>query len=171
VASNEQDFVDSVLVSYTESRRDSPDKHLLRRAALSAEFALAQYLVKGIAAGDETMISEAEGMLETLASDIAEHGGQAISVEPLPAAAVTDGSAAGPAAGNSGTAGAKPETVQPVTVLPAPAPGLPAVLVTPIPKDESAPDEEPAPADTPENIPTADDTSTAALTVIDVRKS
>lgn len=186
VASNEQDFVDSVLGSYTESRRDSPDKHLIRRAALSAEFALAQYLVKGIAAGDDAMISEAEGMLETLASDIAEHGGQAISVEPLPAAAdgntsagtgTSDGGAEpGPAAPGSasdpaaGIAGVKPDTVPPVTVLPIPAPGLPSVLVTPIPKDDPAADKEPAPADTPEDIPAADDTSTAALTVIDVRK-
>lgn len=191
VASNEQDFVDSVLGSYTESRRDSPDKHLIRRAALSAEFALAQYLVKGIAAGDEAMISEAEGMLETLASDIAEHGGQAISVEPLPAAAdgntsagtasagngTSDGGAEpGPAAPGSasdpaaGIAGVMPGTVPPVTVLPIPAPGLPPVLVTPIPKDDPAADKEPAPADTPENVPAADDTSTAALTVIEVRK-
>ena len=191
VASNEQDFVDSVLGSYTESRRDSPDKHLIRRAALSAEFALAQYLVKGIAAGDEAMISEAEGMLETLASDIAEHGGQAISVEPLPAPAdgstlagtasagtgtsdgaaeprpAAPGSASDPAAG---IAGVKPDTVPPVTMLPIPAPGLPSVLVTPIPKDDPAADKDPAPADTPENLPAADDTSTAALTVIDVRK-
>ena len=52
VASNDQDFVDAVLAHYTSSRRDVPDAHLLRRAALSAEFALAQYLVKGIAAGN-----------------------------------------------------------------------------------------------------------------------
>ena len=192
VASNEQEFVDSVLGSYTESRRDSPDKHLIRRAALSAEFALAQYLVKGIAAGDEAMISEAEGMLETLASDIAEHGGQAISVEPLPAAADGSTSAGTPSAGTgtsdggaepgpaapgttsdpaAGIAGRGPETVPPVTVLPIPAPGVPSVLVTPIPKDDPAADRELAPADTPENVPAADDTSTAALTVIDVRNS
>ncbi|WP_066292825.1 macrolide 2'-phosphotransferase [Arthrobacter sp. B6] len=188
VASNEQDFVDTVLSSYTESRRDAPDKHLLRRAALSAEFALAQYLVKGIAAGDAAMISEAEGMLETLASDIAEHGGQAISVEPLPSPAApsgtpptgTDmadggagqgaeapGSADGPA---GGIAGVTPVAVQPVTVLPIPAPVLPAVQVTPIPDDEPAPAEKPAPAETPEKVPTAEDTSTAAITVIDVNK-
>ena len=59
-------------------------RHLLRRAALSAEFALAQYLVKGMAAGNQDMIDEAESMLATLAEDVAEHGGQPISVEPLP---------------------------------------------------------------------------------------
>ena len=84
VASNEQDFVDAVLEHYTSTRRDVPDAHLLRRAALSAEFALAQYLVKGMAAGNQDMIDEAESMLATLAEDVAEHGGQPISVEPLP---------------------------------------------------------------------------------------
>ncbi len=84
VASNEQDFVNAVLDHYTTSRRDVPDVHLLRRAALSAEFALAQYLVKGMAAGNEDMIDEAESMLAALADDVAEHGGQPISVEPLP---------------------------------------------------------------------------------------
>ena len=84
VASNDQDFVDAVLGHYTSARRDVPDAHLLRRAALSAEFALAQYLVKGLAAGNEEMIDEAESMLTVLAEDVAEHGGQPISVEPLP---------------------------------------------------------------------------------------
>ena len=84
VASNEQDFVNAVLDHYTTSRRDVPDVHLLRRAALSAEFALAQYLVKGMAAGNEDMIGEAESMLAALADDVAKHGGQPISVEPLP---------------------------------------------------------------------------------------
>ena len=190
VASNEQDFVDTVLSSYTESRRDAPDKHLLRRAALSAEFALAQYLVKGIAAGDNAMISEAEGMLETLASDIAEHGGQAISVEPLPPAAApagtapagqpeddggaghsaaAPGSAQGSAAVDSGIAGVTPLVVQPVTVVPIPAPVLPAVQVTPIPADEPAPEDGHAGADSASDVPSADDTSTAAITIIDVK--
>ncbi len=127
VASNEQDFIDTVLAAYTSSRRDVPDQHLLRRAALSAEFALAQYLVKGLAAGDAEMVSEAEGMLESLASDIAEYGGQPISVEPLPAKNVpeTAGTAAPAAAGASGTAqvtGSGSSAVTPaVTVIPVPA--------------------------------------------------
>ena len=145
VASNEQAFVDAVLEHYTASRKDAPDIHLLRRAALSAEFALAQYLVKGLAAGDQDMIHEAESMLTALAEDVAEHGGQPISVEPLPRPV--------PAPGNQqdavGAAGlpAVP-AVGKVTVLPVPAPAsdptsgpdavaagnpMPAVHVTPIP--------------------------------------
>jgi aminoglycoside phosphotransferase (APT) family kinase protein len=172
VASNEHEFVDTVLSSYTSGRRDSPDKHLLRRAALSAEFALAQYLVKGIAAGDAEMISEAEGMLESLASDVAEHGGQAISVEPLPGGTVSSASAAsdagavpGGTAGTDGSAG---------TLVPAPV--LPAVHVAPIPAAELAAAQEesiqevPDPDEARSGPPSADDTSTAAITIIDVTK-
>lgn len=121
VASNEQDFVDAVIRNYTDSRRDSPDPHLLRRAALSAEFALAQYLMKGLTTGDQEMIAEAENMLATLENDIAEHGGQAISVEPLPQPAVeTDSETHQTAAGEEADPG--------VTT---------AVHVTPIPTDDT----------------------------------
>lgn len=124
VASNDQDFVDAVLAHYSTSRRDAPDAHLLRRAALSAEFALAQYLVKGLAADDAEMIGEAESMLAVLAADVAEHGGQPISVEPLPQPAVTV------------------QPISPEAAAPSSAPDAggmrPAVHVTPIPPDEAA---------------------------------
>ncbi|WP_445153856.1 phosphotransferase [Arthrobacter sp. Hor0625] len=124
VASNDQDFVDAVLAHYSSSRRDAPDAHLLRRAALSAEFALAQYLVKGLAADDAEMIGEAESMLAVLAADVAEHGGQPISVEPLPQPAVTV------------------QPISPDAEAPSSVPDAgemrPAVHVTPIPSDEAA---------------------------------
>jgi len=140
VASNEQDFVNAVLKHYTSGRRDVPDAHLLRRAALSAEFALAQYLVKGLAAGDQDMIHEAESMLTVLADDVAEHGGQPISVEPLPqpVAAPEPGSRPAP------DATAVPAVSKVTLLAPEPAPGpaasptssaVPAVQVTPIPLD------------------------------------
>ncbi|WP_307425502.1 macrolide 2'-phosphotransferase [Pseudarthrobacter defluvii] len=200
VASNEQDFIDSVLAAYTSSRRDVPDQHLLRRAALSAEFALAQYLVKGLAAGDRDMVSEAEGMLESLASDIAEYGGQPISVEPLPgknepdtsgtaapAPAEASGGAHGTGRGSSAVTPAV--TVIPVPVDSAPAepgpvqsapataavqapPGVhssPAVHVAPIPAEPAAAaskaQEKP---EREENGP--DDTSTAAISIINVKQ-
>lgn len=166
VASNEHEFVDAVVRHYTEHRRDAPDSHLLRRAALSAEFALAQYLVKGIAAADAEMISEAEGMLATLADDIAEHGGQPISVEPLPSPAAEAGPAAPGSApdgrASDGRVSVTPVSVSPVSVSPvsaeliaAPAntdvsEPMPAVHVMPIPADEdmaNAP--APAAADAP----------------------
>ncbi|MEW1806192.1 macrolide 2'-phosphotransferase [Arthrobacter sp. SLBN-53] len=197
VASNEQDFIDAVLASYTSSRRDVPDQHLLRRAALSAEFALAQYLVKGLAAGDQEMVSEAEGMLQSLADDIAEYGGRPISVEPLPATSGSgnDGTAA---AAPPGTASAAPSTgsgssaVTPaVTVIPVPAePAIqaepavgaqpeanqakhsakahPAVHVTPIPAER--PHAGTGGQDPDGGTKGPDDTSTAALSVINAKQ-
>ncbi|WP_461164896.1 macrolide 2'-phosphotransferase [Arthrobacter sp. R4-81] len=145
VASNEQGFVDAVLRHYTSARRDSPDNHLLRRAALSAEFALAQFLVKGVASGDEGMISEAEEMLSALAGDIVEHGGQPISVDSLPHPAGT-APRAETGQGNGFT----------VTPIPREAPGgigvdqaIPAVHVTPIPAGEPTPTRDSAPVVTP----------------------
>jgi hypothetical protein len=58
---------------------------------LAAEFALAQWLVRGIAADDEEMAAEAEAMLQELEADVEEHGGQVISAAPT-------GSSAGRAA-------------------------------------------------------------------------
>jgi macrolide phosphotransferase len=187
VASNEQDFVDTVLSNYTSSRRDVPDKHLLRRAALSAEFALAQFLVKGVAAADADMISEAESMLETLAGDIAEHGGQSISVEPLPAPAEpgpAEQSGAEPSSAQARDTGSVSSvsaqtpavTVVPVPAeLPVPASVVPAVHVSPIPAEEqaAAPEDQAKEGSAPEEAPkspTSDDTSTAAITIIDVKK-
>jgi aminoglycoside phosphotransferase (APT) family kinase protein len=165
VASNEHEFVEAVVRHYTEHRRDAPDSHLLRRAALSAEFALAQYLVKGIAAADAEMISEAEGMLATLADDIAEHGGQPISVEPLPSPAAPGSAAPDPA--SAGPVSVGPISVEPVSAGPvsaeliaAPANAdvsepMPAVHVMPIPADEdatsNAPDA-PAAGDVPDTV-------------------
>lgn len=192
VASNDQDFVDTVLSHYSSSRREAPDAHLLRRAALSAEFALAQYLVKGLAAGNQEMTDEAESMLAVLAEDVAEHGGQPISVEPLPQPAVTV------------------QPIVPESESPAPGPdplsaggAVAAVHVTPIPRDEdpstagtgpagdtkthdagihgvtdggAAPTREPDAGDGPAASPlppkpaAADDTSTTALTVVPAKQ-
>jgi macrolide phosphotransferase len=86
VAINDPKFVDAVMVAYSAARHESPDPHLLRRAALSAEFALAQWLVKGFAADSARMVADAESMLHTLKADIDAHGGQPISTEPAPVA-------------------------------------------------------------------------------------
>jgi aminoglycoside phosphotransferase (APT) family kinase protein len=163
VASNEQDFVDAVLAAYTAGRRDTPDSHLLRRAALSAEFALAQYLVKGIAADDPGMVAEAENMLQTLADDIAEHGGQPISVEPQP---VPDAHAApGLPAADAAPASARPAVE--VSAVPAePVPPVPAVHVTPIP---AAPEPSAAAAEQAQGA--ADDTSTTAIPVVNAKQA
>lgn len=85
VAINDPAFVDTVMQAYAAARNEAPDPHLLRRAALSAEFALAQWLVKGFAADSARMVADAETMLLTLKADIDAHGGQPISTEPAPA--------------------------------------------------------------------------------------
>ena len=166
VASNEQGFVDAVLRHYTSARRDSPDNHLLRRAALSAEFALAQFLVKGVASGDQGMVSEAEEMLSALAGDIVEHGGQPISVEPLPQP---------PGATPAAETGQGQEPGFTVTPIPSDTPGgaganeaLPPVQVTPIPAGEASPSRESAPLVTPskdslaEAVPSENDVASRA---------
>ncbi|MFQ4147105.1 macrolide 2'-phosphotransferase [Arthrobacter sp. LAPM80] len=116
VAVNDPVFVDTVMQSYAAARKETPDPHLLRRAALSAEFALAQWLVKGYAADSARMVEDAESMLKTLEADIAEHGGQPISVEP---------------------------TVVPVAVVPAPAVSVSAIPVEPVAAKEPAKESEP----------------------------
>ena len=145
VASNDQDFVDAVLEHYTSSRRDVPDAHLLRRAALSAEFALAQYLVKGLATGNQDMIDEAESMLTVLAEDVAEHGGQPISVEPLPqpAPAPDLGQTAepdkAPVPAVTKVTLLAPDSVSGLAAVPSSS-AMPAVHVAPIPLDTAAAD-------------------------------
>jgi macrolide phosphotransferase len=74
------------------------DEHLMRRAALAAEFALAQWLVRGVANEDEDMAAEAEAMLLELRDDVEDHGGQEISLAPPGPRAVTTPAAAAAAA-------------------------------------------------------------------------
>lgn len=99
VAADDQSFADKVLRAYSEARRDAPDEHLLRRAALSAEFALAQWLVRGLAVGSPDMVAEAEGMLSTLEQDVqALEDSAAAAAENAAREAAAEGSAV--AAGN-----------------------------------------------------------------------
>lgn len=69
-AAEDTAFVDAVYAAYTEARATAVDPHLSRRAALAAEFALAQWLVRGVALEDAAMIHEAEDMLATLEEDV-----------------------------------------------------------------------------------------------------
>ncbi|MGW6174658.1 macrolide 2'-phosphotransferase [Arthrobacter sp. NPDC055138] len=119
VAVHEQSFADVVLESYRKYRKDPVDPHLMRRAALAAEFALAQWLVRGLAAEDQTMVDEAVEMLNELESDVAEHGGQPISVTAPPPPAV-------------------PPTLASAQPAPVPAPGAPELEPEPETSDASA---------------------------------
>lgn len=130
VASNEQRFVESVLRHYTEARRDTPDGHLLRRSALLAEFALAQYLVKALAAGHSEMTDEAEGMLRSLADDIEEQNALAAEEAAAAELAASNDLPVKPAVSVT----AIPEAVQ--TNNPETAATMPPVTVEPL--DETA---------------------------------
>lgn len=80
-STGDPDFVEAVLDSYRSHRgKAGTVPHLLRRAALAAEFALAQWLVRGLAAEDAEMITEAEQMLHELVADVETYGGQEISL-------------------------------------------------------------------------------------------
>lgn len=69
-AAEDTAFVDAVHEAYAAARSTAVDPHLSRRAALAAEFALAQWLVRGVALEDRGMVHEAEGMLATLEADV-----------------------------------------------------------------------------------------------------
>ncbi|MFP5316292.1 MAG: phosphotransferase [Actinomycetes bacterium] len=70
-AAQDAQFADEVHGAYVGARSDVADVHLLRRAALAAEFALAQWMVRGLALGDEGMVAEAEEMMRSLSADLA----------------------------------------------------------------------------------------------------
>jgi len=173
VASNEQSFVEAVLRHYTEARRDKADNHLLRRAALLAEFALAQYLVKALAAGHAAMTAEAEAMLKSLADDIGEQdaadeaaAGETAAAAPAPAQPGVSASS-GVTASSSVTAAAQAAasaTTPAVTVSAVPTP---AVSVAPIPGAGPGATE----TDPGDDAPTASETSTAAIRIVQTAAS
>lgn len=160
VASNEATFVEAVLSHYTHARRELPDAHLLRRAALLAEFALAQYLVKAMAAGHQSMTAEAESMLQTLADDIDEQ----VRREEEAAEAVAEAAAEDEAAKYEAAKyeAAKYEVAE-LKTSDTPE-DKPAVSVAAIPEAES---ESSAEGDSGRTS-VHDDTSTAAISVVPV---
>ncbi|WP_460688688.1 phosphotransferase [Nesterenkonia suensis] len=82
-AAPDPDFAQAVLTSYQEHRQGPRDPHLMRRAALTAEFALAQWLVRGHSTENQEMVDEALNLLRQLEQDIEAHGGQPISLTPV----------------------------------------------------------------------------------------
>lgn len=75
------EFRDAVISAYHRHMAvpaDHLDLHLMRRAALAAEFSLAKYLMSGVHASNDEVIAEAQAMLAELADDIELTGGQDI---------------------------------------------------------------------------------------------
>lgn len=102
-------FADTALETYSVAAVQPPDRHLLRRAHLTAEFALAEWLVRGVDRGVESMVKDAERMLNTLALDVERTGSPAPGVIPEPPAAETgeqsDSDMSAPVPSGSGRSG------------------------------------------------------------------
>jgi macrolide phosphotransferase len=61
-----EDAVESILEAYQLRRTELTDPHLLDRALLAGELALARWLLYGVRAGDDTIVADAVQMLEEL---------------------------------------------------------------------------------------------------------
>ncbi|MDO4253348.1 MAG: phosphotransferase [Rothia sp. (in: high G+C Gram-positive bacteria)] len=70
LACQDQNFTNRVMEVYSDLMPQAPDKSLTLRANLYAEFALAQWLIRGIELEDADMIAEAVRMLQTLEQDL-----------------------------------------------------------------------------------------------------
>lgn len=63
--------LDTVLEAYAMERAESPDRHLIDRARLAAELALARWLVGGVDADDAAVVDQASKALRDLAARVA----------------------------------------------------------------------------------------------------
>jgi aminoglycoside phosphotransferase (APT) family kinase protein len=64
------DVVDTVLEAYAQARAESPDRHLLDRAGMAAELALARWLLGGVDADDGEVVDRASTALRDLAERV-----------------------------------------------------------------------------------------------------
>jgi aminoglycoside phosphotransferase (APT) family kinase protein len=63
-----EQVVDTVLEAYAQARAEPPDRHLLTRAGLAAELALARWLLGGVDADDAGVVDQASAALRDLAA-------------------------------------------------------------------------------------------------------
>ncbi len=133
-AIEDQNFSERVFAAYVAARGKSADPHIMRRAALAAEFALAQWLVKSIDSKDHERIAEAEEMLQELDRNIAEYGGQPLSVVEAPRPLSTPVAAAPTPAPAAPTPPVETSTPAPKST----APTINASKVTPLGEDSRA---------------------------------
>jgi macrolide phosphotransferase len=64
--------LDTVLEAYAMTRSEPPDRHLVERARLAGELALARWLLGGVAAGDAGVVERARAGLAALAERTAD---------------------------------------------------------------------------------------------------
>ncbi|MBM7051071.1 phosphotransferase [Rothia sp. ZJ1223] len=84
LACSDQSFSDEVFEVYSRQMPQAPDRNLMLRANLYAEFALAQWLVRGIELDDDSMVTEGVSMLQGLEADL-RAAGEIVEEEKLPA--------------------------------------------------------------------------------------
>lgn len=64
--------LDSVVAAYSAARTIEPDRHLVVRARLAGELALARWLMHGVTTKDSEIVTDAEAMLADLLKDVGE---------------------------------------------------------------------------------------------------
>lgn len=67
VATTDADVLDTVVEAYAMGRSEAPDRHLVDRARLAGELALARWLLGGVAADDASVVDRASERLRDLA--------------------------------------------------------------------------------------------------------
>ncbi len=88
VAAVSDETLDVVLEAYSLARTERGDDHLLERATLAGELALARWLLHGVRVGDQTVVADAAQMLSDLADiardtpDIGDHPVAVAVAEP-----------------------------------------------------------------------------------------
>lgn len=69
-----EDTLDTIEEAYALARREQPDPHLVDRALLYSELAVARWLLHGVRIEDNNIVADAESMLGTLARQVADAG-------------------------------------------------------------------------------------------------
>lgn len=80
LALDDQRTIDAVVKAYSARRGDKADPHLMRRATLAAEFALARWLARALTRGDSERVAEAEAMLGDLDTNLQELGDRPVGL-------------------------------------------------------------------------------------------
>ncbi|MFH5822231.1 phosphotransferase [Georgenia sp. AZ-5] len=65
-----EDALDAIEEAYSLARTESADVHLLDRALLVSELALARWLLHGVRTGEQAVVDDADAMLRALAEDV-----------------------------------------------------------------------------------------------------
>ncbi|RKW71969.1 macrolide 2'-phosphotransferase [Galactobacter caseinivorans] len=172
LALDDQRTIDAVVNAYSARRGDKADPHLMRRATLAAEFALARWLARALTRGDAARVAEAEVLLADLDTNLQELGDRPVglveagperpehapSVTQLDDAAPTDpadaDAAGGPVVDAKGdwvepTAAENSTPEQPAVLTPA-VTELPAPAVTAKPAAQAVAEPDPTPEVKPE---------------------